>query len=193
MTEIMLVTIIAIGTIVVLGGINNIRKIVLYKNKTNFIVEYCEQLGSFPNLQTSDETREVITYLVRYASDAKNDMNESPYDSPITDVIKYLENDVLTQEFLEKKTKKICFNAMRAAHEYEKCWKKHCWYFINPFILFYQGVELTMLIVFGYPIRFIKADFDFEGELWNKIVGGISIIGGLASIIALGMEICKII
>ena len=171
MSQVMLITIIAIGTIVVMGVINNTRKIVMYKKKTDFIVEYCEQLGSFPHLKTSDETREVITYLVRYASDAKIDMNESPYDSPIADVIKYMENDALTQEFLEKKTRKICFNAMRAAHEYEKYWKKHCWYFANPFVIFYQGVELVMLIVFGYPIRIINAEFDFEEELWNKIVG----------------------
>ena len=192
MTHTMIVILIGIASFCVLGIIFNVYKLVSIKKKRNFIIEYSEKIGEYPSLTNPQESACALTYIIMNASDASDDMFETESDIPIYELVNLLAATKYYQEDYEKLNKRIAFNSIKAAKIYEKRRNKHYWYFTNPFTLFYQGVELVLIILFGYPIKKIDADFDFEGKAWRIIVGVISFVGGIASIVSLSMEMYKI-
>lgn len=57
------------------------------------------------------------------------------------------------------------------------------WQLANPFIWFYSGVELVLMIVLGFPIKKFNPDFDYNGKHWKYVSLIFTVLSGLSSII----------
>lgn len=73
----------------------------------------------------------------------------------------------------------------------EKRGKAIRWHFANPFIWFYKGIELILYIVFGYFIKTVNPKYDFHSKRWKGFNTIFSIVSGIASIVAMILELKK--
>ena len=53
----------------------------------------------------------------------------------------------------------------------------------NPIELFCRGIELLLRYCFAYFLSMIKSDFDYNGKTWRFIVGTISFISAVLTIL----------
>lgn len=68
--------------------------------------------------------------------------------------------------------------------EYELEFKKDLSQWWNVFSHFFRGIGTVLRIVFQYPIKLIKPEFDFKSKGWNLLCAIIGILGSIASIIS---------
>lgn len=54
---------------------------------------------------------------------------------------------------------------------------------LNPIELFCRGIELLLRFCFTYFLRMIKSDFDYNGKTWKFVVGAISFISAVLTIL----------
>ena len=54
---------------------------------------------------------------------------------------------------------------------------------LNPIELFCRGIELLLRFCFAYFLSMIKSDFDYNGKTWRFIVGTISFISAVLTIL----------
>lgn len=54
---------------------------------------------------------------------------------------------------------------------------------VNPIDLFCRGIELPLRYCFAYFQRMIKSDFDYNGKTWRLVVGTISFISAVLTIL----------
>jgi len=54
---------------------------------------------------------------------------------------------------------------------------------VNPIELFCRGIELPLRYCFAYFQRMIKSDFDYNGKTWRFVVGTISFISAVLTIL----------
>lgn len=54
---------------------------------------------------------------------------------------------------------------------------------LNPIELFCRGIELLLRYCFAYFLSMIKSDFDYNGKTWRFIVGTISFISAVLTIL----------
>ena len=54
---------------------------------------------------------------------------------------------------------------------------------VNPIELFCRGIELPLRYCFAYFQRMIKSDFDYNGKTWRLVVGTISFISAVLTIL----------
>lgn len=54
---------------------------------------------------------------------------------------------------------------------------------VNPIELFCRGIELLLRFCFSYFLSMIKSDFDYNGKTWRFIVGAISFISAVLTIL----------
>ena len=54
---------------------------------------------------------------------------------------------------------------------------------LNPIELFCRGIELLLRFCFTYFLRMIKSDFDYNGKTWRFVVGAISFISAVLTIL----------
>ena len=92
---------------------------------------------------------------------------------------------------IEQTCQKLIAESIVWASNLDKQERAIKWQFANPFTWFYKGVELVLLIVFGYFIKKFNPSFNFEGKGWKVFNIIFSIVSGAASIIALILELCQ--
>ena len=54
---------------------------------------------------------------------------------------------------------------------------------LNPIELFCRGIELLLRYCFAYFLSMIKSDFDYNGKTWRFVVGTISFISAVLTIL----------
>ena len=54
---------------------------------------------------------------------------------------------------------------------------------LNPIELFCRGIELLLRFCFAYFLSMIKSDFDYNGKTWRFVVGAISFISAVLTIL----------
>lgn len=54
---------------------------------------------------------------------------------------------------------------------------------LNPIELFCRGIELLLRYCFAYFLSMIKSDFDYDGKTWKFVVGIISFISAVLTIL----------
>ena len=54
---------------------------------------------------------------------------------------------------------------------------------LNPIELFCRGIEFLLRYCFAYFLSMIKSDFDYDGKTWKFVVGIISFISAVLTIL----------
>jgi len=69
--------------------------------------------------------------------------------------------------------------------EYDIEFKKTLSQWWNVFSHFFRGIGAILRIVFQYPIKLIKPEFDFKSKGWNLFCAIVGVLGSIASIVSL--------
>jgi len=179
-----LITLIAFFVILIMLGIIDviveIKKIDVQKRHVG---EFCKECCDL-NKALSNNTDPVvsISYILKHYQAISDIIGESLYKSPVLELgsaISY-QNPVDPKLFVRVMTEQVEFEGLMA-----RKLKKLKLHFFNPFILLYRGVELVMMITFGYIIQKFNPKFNSDNSIIWKVINALLTIGGsIASILA---------
>ena len=166
-----------LGIIDVIVERNNI------KVQTKRVGEFCKQCCDL-NEALSNNTDPVvsITYILKHYQEISDVIGESLYKSPVLELgstISY-QNPVDPKLFVRIMTEEVEFDGLM-----ERKLRKLKLQFFNPFILLYRGVELVMMITFGYIIQKFNPKFNSDNSIiWKVLNAFITFVGSIASILS---------
>lgn len=124
-------------------------------------------------------------YIFKNYEDVSDYLDESMYNNPALSIAISLKHRNLTLRELQNHYSKLYGNAISREEYFNKAIAKHKGYFLNPFVLFYEGVEAILLYTIGYLIKLVYQDFNEEQKGWKVFVTIVSIAGSIASIVSL--------
>lgn len=177
------IAIISIGVVLLLGIIHILYDIYAQKRDFNKVSSYVYDVAKYSKCLQANKNvpNNILEHILADGREVSQKMGESIYVDPVTkfytaiqyghyqDSLKYIQNIFGRVPNYEKEAKSAI---------------KRTWLMLlNPFIWFYRGVEVLILIVLGY---FVKNDtIVYRGKFWNTLNLIISLLGGIASIIGL--------
>lgn len=179
-----LTTLIVFFVILLMLGIIDIivevKKIDVHKRRVG---EFCKKCCSL-NEALSNDTDPVasISYILKHYQEISDIMCEGFYQSPVLELgsaISY-QNPVDPKLFVRILTEEVEFDGRMVRKS-----KNLKLQFFNPFILLYRGVELVMMITFGYIIQKFNPKFNSDNSIIWKVINTLLTIGGsIASILS---------
>jgi hypothetical protein len=154
------------------------------KNSIKSIYDFCEQVALMIDKFNGDFTLQAV-YIFKNYEDVSDYLDESLYNNPALSIAISLKHKNLTLRELQNHYSKLYGNAISREEYFNKAIAKHKWYFLNPFALFYEGVEAILTYTLGYIIKLVYHDFSEEQKWWKVIVALVSFAGSIASIVSL--------
>lgn len=178
------IVVMVLCTFAVLGIICNIFKIRKMKNIIKSIYDFCEQVAIMIDNFNGDYSAQAI-YVLKTYDDVSNYLSETTYNHPVLSMATSLKYKKITLQELQNYYSIFYGNAISREEHLKKEIVKYKYYFFNPFVLFYEGVEAMLLYTVGYIIKMLYHDFNEEQKGWKIFVAIISICGSIASIVSL--------
>lgn len=176
--------IIIVCSIILLGIIEIFIKLYEIKKKQNTLIEFMNNLSLLiDKLNKEEDCNDEVTYVLAKGNDVSKIAEESVYNMPILGLKSAIQYH-RTNEIFDK-AGAIDANFIKQEESFKNLHNKILKGILNPFTLFYNGVELIMRIVFGYIISKFNSDFDFDGNAWKYTNAIISLLGAIASILGL--------
>lgn len=178
-----LITLIAFFVILIMLGIIDviveIKKINVQKRRVGEFCKQCCDLNEALSNNTDPEAS--ILYILKHYQEISDIMGESLYKSPVLELgsaISY-QNPVDPKLFVRILTEEVEFEGLMA-----RKLKKQKLQFFNPFILLYRGVELVMMITFGYIIQKFNPKFNSDNSIiWKAINAFLTICSSMITIL----------
>ena len=169
--------------LILLGIVQNGIKLSCIKKNWKFVSDFFDQLKQFcDDCQRNEQNNELLMLILSKGEKCSDILQEDPFNMPILKIVKGLTYNNISIEEIEKYGQRANCNFVCKLRTMEEQYNKIRRQFLNPFVLFYEGVELVMMIVFGYLLEKVIPNFNREQKWWQVFVTIVSVLGGFASI-----------
>ena len=114
------------------------------KKTIKTIYDFCEQVALMIETFNGDFSPHAF-YIFRNYKDVSDYLDEGMYNNPATSIVIFLKHKKLTLRELQNYYANLYANAISREEYYKKAITKYKWYLVNPYALFYAGVEAILL------------------------------------------------
>lgn len=182
---------VVIGVVLLLGLCNNVCQILRVRYKKKFGADYLNHADlCIQKIQKNQNDTSEFNFILMNSKVMSDYIGESLYTHPSLDFANYIKNGNLSYlPNLQNIYYQLQCRYVEECGQYNREVRDRWLYFINPFVIFYLGIEAITRIVFGYILTSFKPDFDFKGTAWKVVNTILSILGSAASIIGLCLKL----
>ena len=168
--------------ILILGVIDILTKVYQTKKEDSNILLFSRKVDDlYDKIKTNSNIDNEIQYIISESKYIDKLLTGNSMYSPVY----YFVEDISHRKFnnqvssLETIEKYITQHKKDNKTKRVELWKG----MVNPIELFCRGIELPLRYCFAYFQRMIKSDFDYNGKTWRLVVGTISFISAVLTIL----------
>ena len=168
--------------ILILGIIDILTKVYQTKKEDSNILLFSRKVDDlYDKIKTNSNIDNEIQYIISESKYIDKLLTGNSMYSPVY----YFVEDISHRKFnnqvssLETIEKYITQHKKDNKTKRVELWKG----MVNPIELFCRGIELPLRYCFAYFQRMIKSDFDYNGKTWRLVVGTISFISAVLTIL----------
>lgn len=166
--------------IVIFGIIDILIKVYQTKKEDSNILLFWNMAHDLYNKNQSDIENE-IQYIISKSKYIDRLLTKNSLYSPVFHFV----NEISQGNYANQEKFLTLINKYIIQHEEDNknkrigLWKA----LLNPIELFCRGIELLLRYCFAYFLSMIKSDFDYDGKTWKFVVGIISFISAVLTIL----------
>ena len=166
--------------IVIFGIIDILIKVYQTKKEDSNILLFWNMVHDLYNKNKSDIENE-IQYIISKSKYIDRLLTKNSLYSPVFHFV----NEISQGNYANQGIFLTLINKYIIQHEEDNknkrigLWKA----LLNPIELFCRGIELLLRYCFAYFLSMIKSDFDYDGKTWKFVVGIISFISAVLTIL----------
>lgn len=166
--------------IVIFGIIDILIKVYQTKKEDSNILLFWNMVHDLYNKNQSDIENE-IQYIISKSKYIDRLLTKNSLYSPVFHFV----NGISQGNYANQENFLTLINKYIIQHEEDNknkrigLWKA----LLNPIELFCRGIELLLRYCFAYFLSMIKSDFDYDGKTWKFVVGIISFISAVLTIL----------
>ena len=166
--------------IVIFGIIDILIKVYQTKKEDSNILLFWNMVHDLYNKNQSDIENE-IQYIISKSKYIDRLLTKNSLYSPVFHFV----NETSQGNYANQEKFLTLINKYIIQHEEDNknkrigLWKA----LLNPIELFCRGIELLLRYCFAYFLSMIKSDFDYDGKTWKFVVGIISFISAVLTIL----------
>ena len=166
--------------IVIFGIIDILIKVYQTKKEDSNILLFWNMVHDLYNKNKSDIENE-IQYIISKSKYIDRLLTKNSLHSPVFHFV-----DEISQgkyEYQDRYLKRIYKYIIQHEEDNKNKRIKLRKTLFNPIELFCRGIELLLRYCFAYFLSLIKSDFDYNGKTWKFVVGIISFISAVLTIL----------
>ena len=168
--------------ILILGIIDILTKVYQTKKEdSNILLFWSKVRDLYDKIKTNSNIENEIQYIISESKNIDKLLTGNSMYSPVF----YFVDDISHRKFNNQVSSLETIQKYIIQHEKDNKTKRiGLWKgMVNPIELFCRGIELPLRYCFAYFQRMIKSDFDYNGKTWRLVVGTISFISAVLTIL----------
>lgn len=168
--------------ILILGVIDILTKVYQTKKKDSNILLFWNTVR---DLYDKIKTNSNIEYEIQYIISESKYIDKLLTGSSIYSPVFHFVDDISHRKFdYQDHSLDIIYKYIIQHEKDNKTRRIELWKaLLNPIELFCRGIELLLRFCFAYFLSMIKSDFDYNGKTWKFVVGAISFISAVLTIL----------
>ena len=168
--------------ILILGIIDILTKVYQTKKEdSNILLFWSKVRDLYDKIKTNSNIENEIQYIISESKYIDKLLTGSSIYSPVF----YFVDDISHRKFNDQDRYLDAIYKLIIQHEKENKTRRIelCKALLNPIELFCRGIEFLLRFCFAYFLSMIKSDFDYNGKTWRFVVGTISFISAVLTIL----------
>ena len=169
-------------SILFFGVVNVLSKVYQTKKEdSNILLFWSTVRDLYAKIKTNSNIENEIQYIISESKYIDKLLTGSSIYSPVF----YFVDDISHRKFNDQDRYLDAIYKLIIQHEKENKTRRIelCKAVLNPIELFCRGIEFLLRFCFAYFLSMIKSDFDYNGKTWRFVVGGISFISAVLTIL----------
>ena len=169
-------------SILFFGVVNVLSKVYQTKKEdSNILLFWSTVRDLYAKIKTNSNIENEIQYIISESKYIDKLLTGSSIYSPVF----YFVDDISHRKFNDQDRYLDAIYKLIIQHEKENKTRRIelCKALLNPIELFCRGIELLLRYCFAYFLSMIKSDFDYNGKTWRFVVGVISFISAVLTIL----------
>ena len=168
--------------ILILGVIDILTKVYQTKKEDSNILLFWNTVR---DLYDKIKTNSNIEYEIQYIISESKYIDKLLTGSSIYSPVFYFVDDISHRKFNDQDRYLDAIYKLIIQHEKDNKTRRIelCKALLNPIELFCRGIEFLLRFCFAYFLSMIKSDFDYNGKTWRFVVGVISFISAVLTIL----------
>lgn len=169
-------------SILFFGVVNVLSKVYQTKKEdSNILLFWSTVRDLYAKIKTNSNIENEIQYIISESKYIDKLLTGSSIYSPVF----YFVDDISHRKFNDQDRYLDAIYKLIIQHEKENKTRRIelCKALLNPIELFCRGIEFLLRFCFAYFLSMIKSDFDYNGKTWRFVVGGISFISAVLTIL----------
>ena len=164
------------------GVVNVLSKVYQTKKEdSNILLFWSTVRDLYAKIKTNSNIENEIQYIISESKYIDKLLTGSSIYSPVF----YFVDDISHRKFNDQDRYLDAIYKLIIQHEKENKTRRIelCKALLNPIELFCRGIEFLLRFCFAYFLSMIKSDFDYNGKTWRFVVGVISFISAVLTIL----------
>ena len=151
------------------------------KEDSNILLFWSTVRDLYAKIKTNSNIENEIQYIISESKYIDKLLTGSSIYSPVF----YFVDDISHRKFNDQDRYLDAIYKLIIQHEKENKTRRIelCKALLNPIELFCRGIEFLLRFCFAYFLSMIKSDFDYNGKTWRFVVGVISFISAVLTIL----------
>ena len=169
-------------SILFFGVVNVLSKVYQTKKEdSNILLFWSTVRDLYAKIKTNSNIENEIQYIISESKYIDKLLTGSSIYSPVF----YFVDDISHRKFNDQDRYLDAIYKLIIQHEKENKTRRIelCKALLNPIELFCRGIEFLLRFCFAYFLSMIKSDFDYNGKTWRFVVGVISFISAVLTIL----------
>ncbi len=170
-------------SILFFGVVNVLSKVYQTKKEdSNILLFWSTVRDLYAKIKTNSNIENEIQYIISESKYIDKLLTGSSIYSPVF----YFVDDISHRKFNDQDRYLDAIYKLIIQHEKENKTRRIelCKALLNPIELFCRGIEFLLRFCFAYFLSMIKSDFDYNGKTWRFVVGVISFISVVLTILS---------
>lgn len=168
--------------ILILGIIDTLIKVhQTMKEDSDIRLFWSKVCDLYNKIGTNSNIENEIQYIISESKYIDKLLTGNSMYSPVF----YFVDDISHRKFNDQDRYLDAIYKLIIQHEKENKTRRIelCKALLNPIELFCRGIEFLLRFCFAYFLSMIKSDFDYNGKTWKFVVGAISFISAVLTIL----------
>lgn len=168
--------------ILILGIIDTLIKVhQTMKEDSDIRLFWSKVCDLYDKIGTNSNIENEIQYIISESKYIDKLLTGNSMYSPVF----YFVDDISHRKFNDQDRYLDAIYKLIIQHEKENKTRRIelCKALLNPIELFCRGIEFLLRFCFAYFLSMIKSDFDYNGKTWRFVVGVISFISAVLTIL----------
>jgi hypothetical protein len=168
--------------ILILGIIDTLIKVhQTMKEDSDIRLFWSKVCDLYDKIGTNSNIENEIQYIISESKYIDKLLTGNSMYSPVF----YFVDDISHRKFNDQDRYLDAIYKLIIQHEKENKTRRIelCKALLNPIELFCRGIEFILRFCFAYFLSMIKSDFDYNGKTWRFVVGVISFISAVLTIL----------